>query len=149
MKLKEHGHKFLVILFLIGALFVHLPDSAIAATTPGQQSTSMSFNLNRCNIWSSKCTTAYMTALYSGETRTSDGNLITTGTVLQHGDNIRLTITENVFYTAAGGYYDTPPSFWLYDLKLGTNYMCGLVGGTCASVSDCNYNSEQKSTRLN
>ena len=66
---KEHHHTLLVTLFLIGALLVagsfeaRFPDTATAASTPGQQS------VTKTAIWNSNTAGVHNTVIYTGEVR--------------------------------------------------------------------------------
>src|SRR3989344_5495240 len=132
--LKEHHHTLLVTLFLIGALFVagsfeaRLPDSAIAATTPGSQSTVLSFEKGVCSGGeeNESCTTPHLDVIYTGELRTPNGNLTASDTKLKPGDQVSLKIIENASFFAAGGSYDSPPAPWIG----------GVGSGECKGVAE-------------
>ena len=118
---KEHHHTLLVTLFLIGALLVagsfeaRLPDSAIAATTPGSQS------VQKNAVWrfdsQGQLNDAAMTQVnYTGEVRDKNtGALITSDTKLKPGDQVTLDIFANSSYFTTGLWLDSPPAPWVGD----------------------------------
>ncbi|MDP3934999.1 MAG: hypothetical protein Q8Q46_02180, partial [Candidatus Giovannonibacteria bacterium] len=139
---KEHHHTLLVTLFLIGALFVagsfeaRLPDTVIAASTPGQQVATLSASWGQ--EWVGQVVRydldRFLSVNFIGETRTADGNLTTTATVLKPGDTISFKLTENASYFVTGGMFGSPPAPWVanYNSSLRDQILkekCGSLSG--------------------
>lgn len=123
--IREHHHTLLVTLFLIGTLLVagsfeaRLPDSAIAATTPGQQSANESsqFVVDCTSPGCSLFAESISTVTYTGEVRRKDtGALLVSSDKLKPGDQVDLTVFMNGGYNNLGNWGDSPPMPWVDDI---------------------------------
>ena len=121
--LKEHHHTLLVTLFLIGALLVagsfeaRLPDSAIAASTPGQQSAQRDavyyYNLGQPDTHN---IAAIVKVNYTGEVREQNsGTLIKSDTKLKPEDKVTFELIAEGSYLMTGSWVDSPPAPWVGD----------------------------------
>ena len=132
--IKEHHHTLLVTLFLLGALLVagsfeaRLPDTATAASTPGQQS------VTKSAIWNSSSAGVHNNVIYTGEIRRG-GALIKSDDVLKPGDKLSVKFVENASFFLDGSFNDSPPSPCINQIVYRDSYACVSSGPFCNARS--------------